>query len=173
MKRMMMAFLGSILLITSANATTTPLQPVTKTTSNPLHCVQVTDVAGLLVNCTLDVSHFLTQNGRIWAVCKLRGICGGLPIDEDCLVPITIGDCDGGIREIATGGSTTNCDCIIITFNSCTVNRLTGAALELLPQQVRCTAQEFPAEIICQISGGIREVTTPVEQIAGWMNQLL
>jgi hypothetical protein len=88
-----------------------------------------------------------------------------------------IGDCDGGIREIAATGETatsnTNCDCIIINFQSCTVNRLTGMAVQLLPCQLQCTANEFPVEIICLINGGIREITTPMEQIASWMNQLL
>src|SRR5690348_11909956 len=118
MKSMVMAFLACTLLGASVNAK----QVEAKTTNNPLHSVQVSDAAGLLVNGTLDVSHFLVQNGRYWAYCKLRGIFCGIDINETCLVPITIGDCDGGIREIAATGETatsnTNCDCIIINFQS-------------------------------------------------------
>ena len=72
-------------------------------TLNPLHAVHVTDVAGLLTDGALDVSQFVVNNNRIWAVCKLKGIVGGLHIDVDCLVPITVGDCDGGIRLTGNG----------------------------------------------------------------------
>jgi len=171
---MVMAFLASTLLGASVSAK----QVEAKTTINPLHSVPVTDAAGLLVNGTLDVTHFFVQNGTYWASCKVRGIFCGIDIEEICVVPITIGTCDGGIREIATGNNATvpgklTCDCIIINFQSCTVNRLTGAAIQLLPCQLRCTAYDFPAEIICIIDGGIREITTPMEQIVSWMNQLL
>jgi hypothetical protein len=176
MKSMVMAFLASTLLGASVDAK----QVEAKTTITPLHSVAVTDAAGLLLNGTLDVTQFMVQNGKYWAYCKVRGIFCGIDIEEMCVVPITIGDCDGGIREIQSPGNINpsvsenyTCDCIIINFQSCTVNRLTGTAIQLLPCQLRCTANEFPAEIICMISGGIREITTPMEQIASWMNQLL
>ena len=175
MKSMVMAFLACTLLGASVNAK----QVEAKTTTlNPLYSIPVTDAAGLLVNGTLEVTHFMVQNGTYYAACKVRGIFCGIPIEEICVTPITIGVCDGGIREI-TGNSNSSvpgnltCDCIIINFQSCTVNRLTGTAIQLLPCQLRCTAYYFPAEIICMIDGGIREITTPMEQIVSWMNQLL
>ena len=37
----------------------------TPKTINPLHSVHVTDVAGLLIDGSLDVSQFITNNGRL------------------------------------------------------------------------------------------------------------
>src|SRR5690349_2631685 len=184
MKSMILAILGSIIMMNATQAKTTVpvLKSTVAVTTNPLHSVRVNDMAGLLVNGTLDVTQFITQNGKLWAVCKLRGIFCGLPIDEDCLVPISIGDCEGGpIRELTSSSTLQpksvsgnyHCDCLTIIFGNCTVRRLTGAVIELLPCQLQCTAANFPVQIICTINGGIREISTPIETIAGWMNELL
>ena len=94
---MMLAFLAGMFVLTSYTKKATP----SPTTINPLHSVQISDAAGLLIDGALDVSQFVVNNGKIWAVCKLKGKIGALPIYEDCMVPITVGDCDGGIRLTA------------------------------------------------------------------------
>src|SRR5437763_1854138 len=117
MKSLAILFLGG-LIFTSFKTE----KPVTSPTAfNPLHAVQVTDAAGLLTDGVLDVSQCVYNNGRIWAVCKLMGIVGGIHIDHDCLVPITVGDCNGGIRfasdnvrSFKTNVANHDCECLTI-----------------------------------------------------------
>jgi hypothetical protein len=178
MKSMFIALATTLVLTTGFTK-----KPNSAPNSSALHSIHVTDALGLLVNGTLDVTQFVCEDGLLWAKCKLRGTLSGLPIDEDCLVPVTVGDCDSGIRAplalagknavrtaaYKTGG---DCNCITINFGPCTVRRLTGA-LNLNPCQLVCTAEEYSSEVICGVSTGIRSVGFSNYQIAGLLNQLL
>jgi hypothetical protein len=175
MKSLILAFIGSMVL-SASRATAIPAFATTS-----LHAVRVTDAAGLLTNGTLDVSHFTTNNGRLWAVCKLKGVIGNIDIDEDCLVPITVGDCDGGtprltVKDAANEANAVekpfHCDCITITFGSCSVNRLTFS-LNLLPQQLQCTVPEYPSDVLCTVNRLCLDPTSRIEYIADAMNRLL
>jgi hypothetical protein len=139
-------------------------------TTNPLHCVHVTDVGGHLVNGCYDVSRFVEQNGGLWAVCKLKGTCDGVDVDEDCLVPVTVGSCDGGPRLTAAG--TFNCDCLVIRFGSCGIvnPRLT---VDLNTTEQSCTPVDFPPQVICTIVTACGTIGTPRSVIADGLNQLL
>src|SRR5689334_4629799 len=145
MKSMVMGLIGSIAMATSGAKETTPA-----VTTNPLHCVQVTDVSGRLVNGCYDVSRFEEHDGSLWAVCKLKGVYDGVDIDEDCLVPITVGDCDGDIPPRLTGSGTFDCGCLVISFGSCGIGnpRLTAAnpklTIETNPTEQRCTPTDYP-----------------------------
>src|SRR5438270_1740005 len=129
MKSVVMAFIGSITMATSGNKTTAPSAVVT---TNPLHCVYVSDQGGRLVNGCYDVSRFVVSGGTLWAQCKLRGICDGVDIEKDCLVPIEVGDCDGSgtPREIVNAGATNSstssygCDCLKIAFGTCGIREV-------------------------------------------------
>ena len=170
MKRLFMAFIGSILLFTSANAKTTP--PVVPVT-NPLHSINVTDAAGLLTNGTLDVISFISSNGSTWAVCKLRGICGGIDIDEDCICPITVEPCDDIPPRIAVNtldAQSFHCDCIEIRFGPCDIRRVTGLILNLNPHNVQCTTRDFSSDLLCSIHNTPRIL---IAQLVALLNQLL
>jgi len=155
------------------------------TTINPLHSVAVYDAAGLLANGTLDVTQFVCNGGRIWATCKLRGICGGLQVDQDCLVPITVGDCDGGIRltsdkeRISTKAAATHdCECLTITFEGCTITvtptlPVPTPTLSILPQGIQCGVQDFPGDALCCANTLIGNPTSSIYDICSCMNRLL
>ena len=151
---------------------------------NPLHAVPVYDAAGLLSEGTFDVSQFVCNNGRIWAVCKLKGICGGLHIDQDCIVPITVGDCSGGIRlssetERSTIATTSNdCECLTITFDGCTITvtpttPLPTPTLSILPQDIQCGVQDFPGDALCCANTLIGNPGSSIYDICSCMNRLL
>ena len=167
MKRMFMATIGSILLFTSANARFTSTGTVI---INPLHSISVTDAAGLLTNGTLDVVSFVSNNGTAWAVCKLRGICGGIDIDEDCICPIEVGDCGIGPRLNLNNETQPFHCCVEIRFGTCTIRRVTGLILNLNPQNVQCTANDFEDHLLCDINGLPRILTG---QLVILLNQLL
>jgi hypothetical protein len=134
--------------------------------------VHVTDAGGRLVNGCYDVSRFVEQNGSLWAVCKLKGICDGVEINEDCLVPITVGSCDGsGLPRLNTSG-TTDCYCLLIKFGNCTVPtpRLT---VEVNATEQSCTPADYPAELICKIVSACGTIGTPRIVIVSMMNELL
>src|SRR3954469_13402060 len=114
---MMSMIMGLIGMISISSQGTKQVSPKVVTT-NPLHCVHVTDVGGHLVNGCYDVSRFVEQNGSLWAVCKLKGTCDGVDIEEDCLVPITVGDCNGGLPRLTQSGG--DCECLVIKFGNCT-----------------------------------------------------
>jgi hypothetical protein len=164
-----MGLIGSIAIATSGAKETTPAIAVT---TNPLHCVHVTDVSGRLVNGCYDVTRFEEHDGSLWAVCKLKGICDGVDIDEDCYVPITVGDCDGEVPPRLTGSGTFNCDCVVINFGSCSIvnPRLT---IDLNSSEQRCTPTDYPVDLLCSIVTACGSVTTPRIVIASLMNQLL
>jgi len=153
------------------------------TTINPLHSIAVYDAAGLLTNGSLDVSQFVCNNGRIWAACKLRGICGALHIDEDCLIPVTVGDCDGGIRltsdqerVIKASATTHDCQCLTIDFGGCSVTPtlpLPTPTLSILPTQVQCGVQDFPGDALCCANSLIGNPTSSIYDICNCMNRLL
>ena len=168
MKRIFMATFGSILLFTSANARFTSSVPVT---INPLHSISVTDVAGLLTNGTLDVVNFFADNGSTWALCKVRGICGGIDIDDDCICPVEVGDCVEipPRLDLNNAAQPFHC-CVDIRFGSCTIRRVTGLVLTLNPQNVQCTANDFDDDLLCTIHGTPRILTG---QLAALLNQLL
>ena len=156
------------------------------TTINPLHSVAVYDAAGLLTNGCLDVTEFVCNSGRIWAHCKLRGICGGLQVDEDCLVPVTVGDCNGGIRltsdkeRSTTGATNHDCACLTITFEGCTITitptdpvPTPTPTLSILPQEVQCGVQDFPSDVLCCANTLIGNPTSSIYDICSCMNRLL
>jgi hypothetical protein len=175
MKKMFMAVIGSILLFTSAYAKTTLVTTPTPTLS-PLHSIPVTDAAGYLTNGTLDVISFIASNGSLWAVCKLRGIVGGIEIDEDCICPIEVNPCDD-IRldmnatqlQITTAqqAQAFHC-CVEIRFGTCNVPRITS--LTLNPHNVQCTIRDYLEHILCAINNTPRILTG---QLVGLLNQLL
>jgi hypothetical protein len=146
---------------------------------NPLHAVRVSDAAGLLMDGTLDVSEFVVNNGRIWAVCKLKGLVGGIHIDHDCIVPVTVGDCNGGIRftsELEKTKATPNvhdCECLTITFESCTITPTVTPTLILNSQDVPCTVQDFPGDALCCANRLIGTIGSSCFDICGCMNRLL
>jgi hypothetical protein len=166
---MMMGVIGSI---TMAISGPKDVAPAVTVTTNPLHCVQVTDAEGRLVNGCYDVVRFAEQNGSLWAVCKLKGILDGVDIDEDCWVPITVGDCDGDIPPRLTSAGSFNCDCLVIRFGSCGIvnPRLT---VTVNPTQQSCTPADYPTQVICSIVTACGNVTNPRIVIASLMNQLL
>jgi hypothetical protein len=180
MKSFMILLLGG-LIFTSFKTE----RPVTSpTTINPLHAVQVTDAAGLLTNGELDVNQFVCNNGRIWAVCKLRGVVGGIHVDADCLVPVTVGDCDGGIRltsdkvrTVTAGATNHDCECLTITFDGCTITPTgplpTTPTLSILPQDVQCGVQDFPGDALCCANTLIGNPTSSIYDICSCMNRLL
>jgi hypothetical protein len=138
---------------------------------NPLHSISVTDEAGLLTNGTLDVVSFVANNGSLWAVCKVRGICGGIDIDEDCICPIVVDPCDEIPPRLNSDETNAfHCDCITIRFGSCTIRRLTGLCLNLNPANVQCTVNEFSATLLCTIHDTPRFQTG---LLASLLNQLL
>ena len=173
-----MALIGSIFILSTANAKSTFTFP---TATNPLQSVSVTDASGYLSNGTLDVISFLSNNGSIWAVCKLRGIVDGINIDEDCICPVTIGDCvdipprlDMNSQDIKKIGPNEqsklfHCDCVVIRIGTCTIRRVTGN-IDLNPQNVECTVRDYSSELICLIHNTPRILTN---QLVTLLNQLL
>lgn len=155
------------------------------TTINPLHNVAVYDAAGLLSDGTLDVTQFVCNNGRIWAQCKLRGVCLGIHVDQDCLVPISVGDCSGGIRLtsnteriVSTSTSTNDCECLTITFEGCTItitptSPLPTPTLSIVPQEVQCGVQDFPGDVLCCANTLIGNPSSSIYDICSCMNRLL
>src|SRR5437868_1976209 len=95
MKSMVLALIGSVALAASG---TKGIAENVAVTTNPLHCVHVTEPSGRLINGCYDVSKFVNINGAIWAVCKLKGTLDGVDLDEDCEVPVTIQPCEGNPR---------------------------------------------------------------------------
>ena len=180
MKSFMILLLGGLIFTSFKNE-----KPVTSPTSlNPLHAVQLSDAAGLLSNGVLDVSQFVCNSGRIWALCKLKGIVGGIHIDQDCLVPITVGDCDGGIRltsdqmrSVKTSAATHDCECLVITFDGCTITPdiilPSVPSLSILPQDVQCGVQDFPGDALCCANTLIGNPTSSIYDICSCMNRLL
>jgi len=164
MMSVVMGFIGMMTMLVPGTKKPAPV------TTNPLHCVHVTDAGGHLVNGCYDVIRFVEQNGCLWAECKLKGTCDGVDIDEDCLIPITVGSCDGGIR--LSGTETTGCDCLVIRFGNCVIAnpRIT---VELNSTEQSCTPIDFPAQVICSIVTACGTVGTPRIVIANLMNQLL
>jgi hypothetical protein len=148
-------------------------------TMNPLHAVHVSDAAGLLIDGTLDVSQFVVNNGKIWAVCKLKGLVGGISIDHDCMVPVTVGDCDGGIRftselqRSAASPKIHDCECLTITFESCTITPTVTPTLILNSEEVPCTVQDFPGDALCCANRLIGTIGSSCFDICGCMNRLL
>src|ERR1700730_17370729 len=135
MKSLFLALMGGMIMSSFSSEKAVPAPKMI----SPLHSVQVSDAAGLLVNGTLDVSQFITNNGRLWAICKLRGIVCGIGIDHDCVIPVTVGDCDGGIRLTSAGQQTSttgtpkihDCECLTITFESCDITPAITPSLRL------------------------------------------
>ena len=164
---MILAFLGGMFVLTSFTKKESP----SPKTINPLHAVQVTDMAGVLSDGALDVTQFVVNNGRIWAVCKLKGKIGSLPINEDCMVPITVGDCDGGIR--LSGQATHDCECLIITVESCVVERAIGAPLMLAQCVIPCGVQDFPGDVLCCTNRLVGTSGSSMYEICSCMNRLL
>ena len=163
-----MATIGSILLFTSANARFSSSTPATL---SPLHSISVTDVAGLLSNGTLDVVNFFASNGSTWALCKVRGICGGVNIDEDCICPIEVGYCiEIPPRLDANNELQPYHCCVDIRFGTCTIRRVTGLVLDLNPCNVQCTANDYEDELLCTIHGTPRILTG---ELVSLLNQLL
>jgi len=151
---------------------------------NPLHSVSVYDAGGLLSEGTLDVTQFVCNNGRIWAQCKLRGVCSGIHLDEDCLVPITVGDCSGGIRLtsdnkrlVKTSATSNDCECLTITFEGCTITITPSVpavpALTILPTDVQCGVQDFPGDALCCANTLIGNPSSSIYDICNCMNRLL
>ena len=179
-----MATIGSILLITSANAKTINLktinfksiEPVTITNpilTNPLHSISVTDADGYLTNGTLQVISFTTYNGTLWAICKLKGIVGGIEIDEDCICPITVDPCDGIPPRLdlnATQPNNIHGCCVEIRFGSCEIRRVTGLSLNLNPHNVQCTVRDYSEHLLCTIHNTPRIL---LGQMVSLLNQLL
>lgn len=164
-----MGLIGSLAIATSGAKETTPAVVVR---DNPLHCVQVTDVSGRLANGCYDVSRFEEHDGSLWAVCKLKGIYDGVDIDEDCIVPITVGDCDGEVPPRLSGSGSFNCDCVMINFGSCSIVN-PRVAIDLNRTEQSCTTADYPADVLCSIVTACGSVTTPRSVIASLMNQLL
>jgi hypothetical protein len=180
MKSLFLFLIGATLLSSSKKETLVGHS----TTLNPLHSVSVYDAGGLLTNGTLDVNQFTCNNGRIWAVCKLRGVCAGIHIDEDCLVPITVGDCSGGIRltsdkeRLARTSATANdCECLTITFEGCTITITPSVpavpALTILPTDLQCGVQDFPGDALCCANTLIGNPASSIYDICSCMNRLL
>jgi hypothetical protein len=180
MKSVFIALIGGIIMCSYANKN----KLISPKTINPLHAVQVSDAAGLLSEGTLDVSQFVCDNGRIWAVCKLRGICGGIHVDQDCLVPITVGDCDGSNRlssdkerVVRTSAANHDCECLTISFDGCTVTPTiptpTTPTLSILPQEVQCGVQDFPGDALCCANSLIGNPRSSINDICSCMNRLL
>jgi hypothetical protein len=176
MKRMMLAVMGSILMGVSAGANVTNEKVVT----NPLHSVRVTDLSGML-DGVLEVRQFIPKYGKLWAICKLKGTLGGLPIDKDCEVPVNVGDCLGGNpREIAlpeagpmaSFSDYVHCECLEIEFEHCLVPG-DGGVVELMPSKVQCTVENYPGDLLCEINGGINEIGATAEKVAYQLNRLL
>lgn len=210
MKSLFVAFIGSILLFTSANAKNN--FPVAATT-NPLHSIRVTDAGGYLTNGTLDVIRFVSNNGSLWAVCKLRGIVDDIEIEEDCICPITVDPCDDipprldlnataavvqmsntqiagdswdvmprrfdmfDLNTSAVGKKSNTQEaqpvhgcCVEIRFGRCTIRRVTGLVLDLIPHKVQCTVRDFPEDLLCNIHNTPRILTG---QLAALLNLLL
>ncbi len=148
-------------------------------TINPLHAVRVTDAAGLLVDGTLDVSQFVVNNGRLWAVCKLKGTVGVIHIDHDCIIPITVGDCDGGIRlnsadQLSNQSARIHdCECLTITFEGCSVTPTITPTLLLNSEELPCTVQDFPGDVLCCTNRLIGTSGSSLHEICGCMNRLL
>jgi hypothetical protein len=178
MKSLILALAGAVILSSFSlekNYTNTK-DHATPETINPLHSVPVTDVAGLLIDGTLDVTQFITNNNRLWAVCKLKGKIGMLPIYLDCVVPITVTDCDGGIRVASPDQGNTethDCECITIIFESCVVPPPIGPALTISPQEVPCSAQEFSGDALCCVNRLVGTSGSSIHEICGCMNRLL
>ena len=173
MKSVVMAFVGSIAMATSGNKAV----PSATVATNPLHCVHVTDQGGRLVNGCYDVSRFVVSGGTLWAYCKLRGICDGVDIEKDCVVPIEVGDCDGsGLPRVggATNVSTTSygCDCLKISFGTCGIREV-SFSLDLEPTDCSCTSADFSTQLLCSILTACHTIGTPREEIATLLNQLL
>ena len=146
-------------------------------TINPLHSVRVTDVAGLLIDGTLDVTQFVTNNNRLWAVCKLKGKIGLLPINLDCVVPVKVTDCDGGIRipspDQGNKTETHDCECITIIFEPCIVNPEIGPALTISQEEVPCGVQDFSGDALCCVNRLVGTSGSSIHEICGCMNRLL
>ena len=148
--------------------------------NNPLHAVPVSDAAGILVNGTLDVSHFTTNNGRLWAVCKLKGIIGGIGCELDCIVPVSVDDCNGSIRltpaqKIATASSPKvhDCDCLNITFESCIINPPVGPVLSLNTEVLPCGVQDFPRDVLCCANRLIGTPSSSIYAICSCLNDMV
>ena len=177
MKSLFLAFMGGMIMSSFSSEKAVPAPK----TINPLHAVHVSDAAGLLVNGTLDVSQFITNNGRLWAVCKLRGIIGGIGCELDCIVPVTVGDCDGGNRLTASGqqiGSTStprvhDCECLTITFESCVVNPTIGPSLTLNEEVLPCGVQDFPGDVLCCANRLIGTPGSSIYAICSCMNDMV
>ncbi len=176
MKSMILAFLAGMFVLTSYTKKAAPAPAAI----NPLHSVQVSDAAGLLIDGTCDVSHFVVNNGKIWAVCKLKGKIGALPIYEDCMIPITVGDCDGGIRLTGealssnqSSSATHDCECLIITFEPCVIGPAIGPALTLTQQVVPCGVQDFEGDALCCANRLIGTPGSSLYEICACMNRLL
>jgi hypothetical protein len=169
MVSMLMGVIGSI-----AMAASGPKQMVpAATTTNPLHCVHVTDVGGRLVDGCYDVSSFIVQNGTLWAVCKLKGVLDGVDLDEDCLVPVTVGDCAGDVPIRLEGSGNFNCDCVLIRFGNCSVSN-PRIAVDLNGTEQSCTTAVYPQQILCSIVNACASpIGNPRIVIASLMNQLL
>jgi hypothetical protein len=175
---MITALIGSILILSTANAKSTFTFPAP---TNPLQSISVTDASGYLSNGTLDVISFLSNNGSIWAVCKLRGIVDGINIDEDCICPVTIGDCveipprlDNNSQDLKKMSNNQqakpfHCDCVVIRIGTCTIRRVTGN-IDTNPQNVECTVRDYSSELLCSIHNTPRILTN---QLAVLLNQLL
>jgi hypothetical protein len=154
--------------------------PASKTI-NPLHAVSVSDAAGLLMDGTIDVTQFISSNGRLWAVCKLKGKIGGLPVNLDCVVPIRVTDCDGGIRLSSAGQQTKpilgekphDCECITIIFEPCTVPPEVGPALTLNQEEVPCGLQDFSGDVLCCVNRLVGTSGSSIHEICACMNRLL
>jgi hypothetical protein len=149
----------------------------TPKTINPLHSVPVTDVAGLLINGTLEVTQFVTNNNRLYAVCKLKGKIGVLPINLDCMVPIRVTDCDGGIRipspDQGQEASTHDCECITIIFESCIVPPVIGPALTISQEELPCGVPEFSGDVLCCVNRLVGTSGSSMHEICACMNRLL
>ena len=173
MKSLILALTGAIILssFTLQKANTTPK------TINPLHAVHVSDVTGALVDGALDVSQFITNNGRLWAVCKLKGKIGVIPINLDCIVPVRVTDCDGGIRiaspDEGNKSNTHDCECITIIFEPCVVNPEIGPALTLSQEEVPCGIQDFSGDALCCVNRLVGTSGSSMFEICGCMNRLL
>ena len=153
----------------------------TPKTINPLHAVSVSDAAGLLINGTLEVTQFVSNNGRLWAVCKLKGKIGALPIYLDCIIPIRVTDCDGGIRLSSPAQpfgaipaeKPHDCECITIIFEHCTVNPEIGPALTLSQEEVPCGLQDFSGDVLCCVNRLVGTSGSSIHEICACMNRLL
>jgi hypothetical protein len=138
---------------------------------NPLHCVPVTDQANRIVNGCYDVSRFVNRNGAVWAVCKLKGTLDGVDLDEDCEVPVGIGDCGGG-GPLVSGERQRDC-CVSVSFGPCSIGSLSLARVDIDPTEAVCTVADFPGELLCTINTASRVIGTPCDQMVMLLNQLL